>query len=179
MKHLGTKVLYGNHLILRRFKEDDSLEIFNGFVNQDEFLYYSNKKKRTLDEQVKSLIGIDEKYTRLDYYNWVITLNDKIIGAINAHINNDIAYINYGLDNRYFNNGYMSEALKLVLNYLLDEVKIKRIECGCVVENIASKKVMEKNNMIYGGVMVNEVLLADGYHDMYLYYLEGNDESLL
>ena len=147
------------------------------FYHNDEIV--SNKKKRTLEEQIKSLIGIDEKYKRLDYYNWLITLNGNIIGAINAHINNDIAYINYGLDNRYFNNGYMSEALKVVLNFMLFDVRIKRIECGCVVENVASKKVMEKNNMKYGGIFIKEELLVDGYHDMYLYYLEEENENLL
>ena len=45
---------------------------------------------------------------------------NKIIGSINAHYieEDNKVIINYGLDNRYFNNGYMSEALSEVLKYL-------------------------------------------------------------
>ena len=71
----------------------------------------------------------------------------------------------------------MSEALEKVLDYLHNDQKIKRIECGCCIENIPSKKVIEKNNMIYEGIKKNEVLLKDGYHDMYLYVLENKQEN--
>ena len=88
MLHKGTVVLESNRLILRRIRKDDALEIFNGFINQEEFLYYANKKKRTLEEEIRSLENIDDKYLKLDYYNWVITLKDSgaIIGSINLRV---------------------------------------------------------------------------------------------
>lgn len=172
MKHYGTISLSGKRIKLRRIRESDAVAIYNSFINQEEYLYYANKKRRSLEEQKISLIGIDKKYEKLDYYNWVITLNEVIIGSINCHINSDNGMINYALDNRYVNNGYMTEALGLVLDYLLNYVKLNKVECGCVVENIKSKKVIEKNNMKYYGILKSEVLLEDGFHDMYLYYLE-------
>ena len=172
----GTKILETNRLILRKIKENDAEEIFLGFVNQDEFLYWTNKSKRTLEEQIASLKNIDEKYKNNNYYNWIITLKDngKIIGSINAHYEEkeNKVIISYGLDNRYFNNGYMTEALIKVIDYLHNEEMIKRIECGCCIENLASKKVIEKTNLIYEGIKKDEILLKDGYHDMHLYYLE-------
>ena len=88
MKHLGTKELYSKRLLLRKIKEADAEEIYNGFINQEEFLYYANKQKRTLEEEKESLVGIDAKYQKSDYYNWLITLKDTkaIIGSINANI---------------------------------------------------------------------------------------------
>ena len=43
--------------------------------------------KRTLEEEKKSLIGIDDKY-KDDYYNWVIVLksNNAIIGRANLMV---------------------------------------------------------------------------------------------
>lgn len=176
MNHKGTIKLKTERLILRRIYLEDAEEIYHGFINQDEFLYWTNKKKRTLEEQIKSLDKIDEKYQNLTYYNWLITLknNKTIIGSINAHYvdEEEKVIINYGLDNRYFNKGYMTEALKIVLDFLNKDVKIKSIECGCCVENIASKKVIEKSNLSYKQTLKNEVLLSDGYHDMHLYILE-------
>ena len=62
MNHVGTISLETKRLVLRRIYRDDAEEIYEGFVNQDEFLYYANKEKRTLDEEIKSLENIDFKY---------------------------------------------------------------------------------------------------------------------
>lgn len=173
MNHLGTVFLETSRLILRKIVKDDAKEIFEGFINQEPFLYYANKEKRTLKEEIKSLEGIEDKYLNLSYYNWVITLkeNKKIIGSINAHYieEEEKVIINYAIDERDKNNNYMSEALIKVLRFLKEEVGIKNIECGCVTKNIASKRVMEKANMKYVGILEKEVLLKDGYHDMHLF----------
>lgn len=173
MKHLGSKELVTQRLLLRKIVKDDAKEIFEGFINQENFLYYANKEKRTLEEEIESLEGIDNKYLNLSYYNWVITLkeNKKIIGSINAHYidEEEKVIINYALDDRYKNNNYMSESLVEVLRFLKEKVKIENIECGCVTKNIASKRVMEKANMKYVGILEKEVLLKDGYHDMHLF----------
>lgn len=173
MKHLGSKELLTQRLILRKIVKEDAKEIFEGFINQENFLYYANKEKRTLEEEIESLVGIEDKYSNLSYYNWVIclTTNNCIIGSINAHyvVEEEKVIINYAIDERYKNNNYMTEALKEVLKYLKEEVKINNIECGCVVSNHASKRVMEKANMKYVGIKEKEVLLKDGYHDMHLF----------
>ena len=175
MKHLGTKELYSKRLILRKIKEADAEEIYNGFINQEEFLYYANKQKRTLEEEKESLVGIDAKYQKSDYYNWLITLKDTkaIIGSINANIFQDDSVIfNYAIDNRYTKKGYMTEALDLVINFFLEDVKLDKVYCGCVTKNTASKKVMENNNMKLEKVIPKYVELSDGLHDMYLYSKE-------
>lgn len=173
MKHLGTVFLETSRLILRKIVKNDAKEIFEGFINQENFLYYANKEKRTLEEEIKSLEGIDNKYLNLSYYNWIITLkeNKNIIGSINAYFidEEEKVVINYAIDDRYKNNNYMSESLIGVLRFLKEEVKIENIECGCVTKNIASKRVMEKANMKYVGILEKEVLLKDGYHDMHLF----------
>lgn len=89
MEHIGTQTLISDRLILRKFAQKDSKEIFEGFRNQEEFLYYTNKNKITLEEQINSLKDIDEKYKNNDYYNWPIILKDsnQIIGAINLNVN--------------------------------------------------------------------------------------------
>ena len=178
MIHKGTKELESSRLLLRRMREDDALEIFNGFVNQEGFLYYANKEKRTLEEEINSLKGIDSKYLKDDYYNWVITLKDtkEIIGSINLKVEdiNETVEFNYVIDERFWSNGYMSEALNLVKDYCLNELSVNRFQGGCCVENIASKRVMEKCNMQCEGVLRNYIILCDGYHDMYMFSIINN-----
>ena len=173
MNHLGTVELESERLKLRRFKLDDAEEIFNGFVNQDGFLYYANKKKRTLEEEIKSLEGIELKYENNSYYNWLITLKEtgQIIGSINLRVEekNEAVEFNYAIDNRYSSKGYMTEALKLVKDFSLNSLKVNRFQGGCVITNTASKRVMEKCGMTCEGILRNYILLNDGYHDMYMF----------
>ena len=178
MKHLGTQVLESERLILRRFKQSDAKEIYEGYVNQEGFLYYAHKEKRTLEEEINSLKGIDAKYEKNDYYNWLITLkeNNKIIGAINLKADdyNESLEFNYAIDDRCKGNGYMTEALKLIKDYCFNELNVNRLYGGCEINNIGSKRVMEKCSFVYEGTLRNYLKLRDGYHDMHLYALIRN-----
>lgn len=173
MNSIGTKELRTNRLVLRRFKKSDAEEIFNGYINQDEFLHYANKVKRTLEDEKASLERIEECYQNDNYYNWLITLKDdgKIIGSIKLRVEeaNDSVEFNYAIDNRYTCKGYMTEALEIVKKFCFEEININRFQGGCCVENGASKRVMEKCNMKCEGVLEKYIKLADGYHDMYMF----------
>lgn len=178
MKSIGTKEIKTERLLLRRFTEKDAKEIYEGYVNQKGFLYYANKKSRTLEEEIESLKGINEKYKNNDYYNWLITLksNNKIIGAINLNVDkfNESVEFNYAIDERYQKKGYMTEALNEIKNYCLNEIEVNRIYGGCEINNIASKKVMEKCSFVYEGTLRNHLKLCDGYHDMHLFSFVRN-----
>ncbi len=173
MEHLGTIMWTSKRLILRRFEEKDAEELYLGYINQKEFLYYANKERKTLEEEKMSLININNKYKDNNYYNWLITLKDtrEIIGSINLRVieNNDSVEFNYAIDNRYTNKGYMTEALEIVKDFCLNKLKIQRFQEGCCIENIASKKVMEKCKMEYEGTLRKYIKLKDGYHDMCIY----------
>ena len=55
MIHLGTQEISTERLFLRKIKQSDSVEIFEGLRNQKEFLYYANKEPATLEQQIQSL----------------------------------------------------------------------------------------------------------------------------
>ena len=173
MKHLGTKTLETDRLLLRRIYKEDAKEIFEGFINQEDYLYFFNKEPRTLEEEIKSLENIDEKYENLDLYNWVIVLkeNNKIIGraTLNVELYNECVEVNYAVDKRYENNGYMTEALKRIIDFCLNELEVNRFQAGCVIENVKSKHVLDNCNMHQEGILKSYIKLPDGYHDMYMF----------
>lgn len=173
MKHLGTKTLETDRLLLRRIYKEDAKEIFEGFINQEDYLYFFNKEPRTLNEEINSLEGIDEKYENLELYNWVIVQKDenKIIGRVSLNVENynECVEVNYVVDKRYENNGYMTEALKRIIDFCLNEMQVNRFQAGCVVENIKSKHVIDNCNMNQEGILKKYIKLPDGYHDMYMF----------
>lgn len=180
MNNIGTKVLESDRLVLRRFKENDAKELYEGYINQEDFLYYANKEKRTLEEEIESLKGIDSKYESNEYYNWVITLKDsnRIIGAINLNVDNynESVEFNYAIDDRYKGNGYMTEALNIVKGFCLNKIEVNRMQGGCEINNSASKRVMEKCEFIYEGTLRNYLKLRDGYHDMLMFSFIKNKD---
>lgn len=145
MNEIGTIKLKTERLVLRSVEKNDAKELFEGFINQfegfinqKEFLYYTNKKPVSLEEEKASLENIEEKYKNKNYYNWLITLKDtkQIIGAINLNVNlkNDSVMFNYAIDNRFIKKGYMTETLTCVKNFAFNKMKVNRFEGGCVVK---------------------------------------------
>lgn len=173
MEHVGTLLIETERLRLRKLKYEDSLELFKGLRNQKEFLYYANKKPVTFEEQEIALKDIDLKYQNLDYYNWVVEEKEssRIVGMINFRVieKNESVEFNYATDNRYVNKGYMTETLKAVIDFALNVINVNRIQGGCCVENIASKRVMEKCGLNLEGTLKKYVKLIDGYHDMHMF----------
>jgi len=181
MHHLGTVEILTDRLKLRKLRKKDAVEVFEGLRNQEEFLYYANKEKVTLEEHLSALENIDEKYKNLDYYNWIIerSIDNKIVGLITLkpfEVNNSVEF-SYGIDNRYTKQGYMSEALSAVINFALNKMKVTRIQGGCCVENIASRRVMEKCNMHKEGTLKKYLKLKDGFHDMHMFSIINEDKT--
>lgn len=173
MKEIGTQNIETKRLVMRKFTKQDSKEIVEGFRNQKEFLYYANKSPVSLKEQIESLKGIDDKYNNKNYYNWLIVTKDtqQIIGAINFNVNkkNNSVMFNYAIDNRFTCKGYMTEALISIKEFAFNKIGVHRFEGGCAIENIASKRVMEKCGLIQEGILKDYIKLSDGYHDMIMF----------
>ena len=173
MIHLGTVKLETKRLVLRKLELSDAKELFEGLRNQEAFCYYANKKKVTLDEQIESFSKMQEKYGNLNYYNWAIVQKSdgKIVGAINfkADDKNDSVEFSYATDERFTGRGYMTEALECVTDFAFSKLKANRVQGGCSVKNLASKRVMEKCGFEFEGTLKKYLKLSDGYHDMHMF----------
>lgn len=173
MNHFGTKQLETDRLLLRRFEEKDAEALFGSYINQKEFLYYANKSPQTLEDIKSFLMAISKRYQEKNFYNWVIVLksSNRIVGSVNLRITDqtECAELNYAIDNRYTGNGYMTEALEAIKEFCLKDLRIKRLQGGCCIENIASKRVMEKSGLQYEDTLKQSIRLEDGYHDMLMY----------
>jgi len=55
-----------------------------------------------------------------------------------------MASAGYWVGKPFARQGYMSEALKIILDYAFDDIGLNRIYAGCVPENIPSQRVLRK-----------------------------------
>ena len=83
------------------------------------------------------------------WYEFVIRLNktSKVIGNISLITNDLEAEIGWISNKKYWNNGYMSEAVNAIINYTFNDLAIYKIIATCADKNIGSIRVMEKCNM--------------------------------
>ncbi len=57
--------------------------------------------------------------------------------------------VGYFLRPHHWGKGYAAEALRGVLRYAFDEGGVLRVACGCVAENRASERVMQKAGLLW------------------------------
>lgn len=97
---------------------------------------------------------------------WAITLKEngaqtdtRLIGAIDINIDKEeaIGELGYWIGKPYWNCGFCSEAAKQVVNYGLDDLKLKSIHAFHFGRNPASGRVMQKIGMDFEGRFANAI----------------------
>jgi len=79
------------------------------------------------------------------------------------------------LNREYWNSGYMSEALKLILNLSFSKLELNRVESTNYLGNEGSGRVMEKCGMKYEGKGLREVKIKESFYDVIHYAILRED----
>lgn len=114
-------------------------------------------------------------------YAFLIFHNDthQLIGGIN--INNlcrgaaQYASLGYWLDYKHQGAGYMTEALRLVINYAFSELRLHRLHASCLPHNKASIKVLQRLGFAKEGFAKNYLEIGGNWQDHALYGLVADD----
>ena len=100
---------------------------------------------------------------------WAIALkeNDTVIGSLGIHrdrkrMSGNIRTIGYSLSEEFWNQGYMTEAVKRVLDYLFNTLYIELAAIYHFDFNTASRRVIEKCGFTYEGIIRKSIVLYDG-----------------
>lgn len=123
----------------------------------------------------------ENKLSNIQQYTFAIeTKTDKkFIGLFGLKLGNEKfkrGEVWYKIHTDYWKNGYATEALKAVINFGFEDLKLHRIEAGCAVKNIGSIKVLEKVGMIREGRRRQILPLDSGWSDNFEYSILETDE---
>jgi ribosomal-protein-alanine N-acetyltransferase len=77
--------------------------------------------------------------------------------------------VGYWIGPEFARQGYMSEALELVVDFAFGALDISRIEAACLPENEASRGVLEKVGFKYEGVAQSYLQIAGRWRTHVLY----------
>ena len=105
------------------------------------FIFSANPK--SVEDEIKFLEGNEEKRKHNIDHNFAILYEGKVVGGCGAKIDQHrpyIAEIGYFLDEAYWKKGIATQAVKLIEEFLIEKLNIKRIEILMLVDHKASEK---------------------------------------
>jgi ribosomal-protein-alanine N-acetyltransferase len=92
-------------------------------------------------------------------------MGDEIVGGIGVKINKHrsfIGEIGYFIDEAYWGQGIATEAVRLLEEICIRELRMTRIELLMLPENVASEKVAIKSGYRKEGLLQKALLHKDG-----------------
>ena len=176
MKHLGTKTLVTERLILRKTKDTDADFMFQNWANDERVTKYMTWQPYETAEQLRETYHkyLIENQDKPDFYDWKIELKEinEPIGSISiVQLREDIgeAVIGYCLGYNWWHRGIMTEAFNEVIRFLFEEVGINRIAATHDPRNPHSGDVMEKCGLKYEGTLRQAGRNCQGICDCVMY----------
>ena len=182
---LSKKKLTGERVFLRPPKRRDALKWQKLRMSSKSFLVpwepswdASSCSRRAYLRYLKNsnyLANMDRAYSFL-----IFKTDDKtLLGGINiGNVRRGVsqsASLGYWIGEKYSRNGYMKEALKLLIPSLFVDLRLNRIEAATLEENIASKNLLKKIGFKKEGVLRKYLKINGTWRDHILYGLLEND----
>ena len=145
-------------LILRELLPSDAEGMFELDSNPEVHRYLGGKPIRQIEESIQMITGVRDQYERFGIGRWaaVEKKTNQFIGwsglkrvqeTYNGHT--DFYDVGYRFIQRFWGLGYASESAKVARNYAFDTLKIKILYGMADLENIASRKALEKTGLQY------------------------------
>ena len=159
-----TKKIITSRLILRKFKKDDYQVMFDNWASDEIVAKSAGWPKHEKLEDTKALVEYwVNEYKNENVFNWVIELKgESLIGSITvirSDLNNRTCEIGYNIGRKYWNNGYATEAIKAVIDYLFELNMFDTITAQCFEYNLSSSRVLEKNGFKKDGILRNRYII--------------------
>ena len=106
-------------------------------------------------QETKQYISSSLEGWNKNNYTWIVEIKDtrEVIGCFAARQNKYKVDIGYLFIKSQWGKGYMTEAIESFIKKIFKIKSIQRVWAVCDVENMASKRVMEKAGMKYEGLL--------------------------
>jgi RimJ/RimL family protein N-acetyltransferase len=168
-------------LHLRKPRFEDAPLIFAAYAQDPEVTRYltfrPHREVREAEEAVERFL---ESWRTGKSYCWLIFSRDdeKLLGAIGAR-NDQGINLGYVLARPFWRQGFMSEALNVVVDWAFSVPSVYRVWAVCDLENVASARLLERNGFRQEGVLTKWSLhpnVSEVPRDCYCYAQTRNKE---
>ena len=181
MNKIGTKTIETENLILRKLEVEDYKKAYENWCSNPLVAKHTTWDTHENEEETKELFEMWGKdYEKTTTFRWLAVekISNEPIGTIdvvNFSEHDSRAEIGYCYGQNWWGKGYGTEALKAVINYLLNEVEFEMIIAKHEISNPASGRCMEKAGMKYFTILPKWTINKEGKReDLKCYMLLKN-----
>jgi len=166
-------IIKSNKFILRPFKRGDENSLKENINNKKIYrntlsIPYPYTLKDAKDWITKNLKEMKRK--RPNMINFAIDINGEVVGGIGLRkIEGHKAEIGYWLAEKYWGQGIMTKAVKLVTEFGFKKLKLKRIYAYVFSWNKPSMGVLEKAGYKLEGILRKDVKKNNKFIDTFLF----------
>ena len=167
-------IIETDRTILRKINEQDENDMFTYCSDEEVSRYTTWYKHETINDTRVFLNRILEEYRNQQIAPWGIQdkASGKLIGTCGfvywntAHSRAELAY---ALSKQFWNQGYMTEIAKKIIEFGFEKMELIRIEARCLLDNAGSARVMEKSGMQFEGIMRKQIFAKGIQQDLLMY----------
>jgi [ribosomal protein S5]-alanine N-acetyltransferase len=162
-------------LILRPPQIEDAFAMFNGWAQDQEVTRYLTWRPHTSLEQSQTIVaGAVSAWKHEIRFPYMIALKEsgEVIGMIDPRIEGPKVGVGYVIGRAYWRKGYMTEATRAIIDWAFQQPTIFRVYATTDIENIASRRVLEKVEMQREGILRKYIIhpnISDIPRDSYMY----------
>ncbi len=149
-------ILKAKRFILRPYRKGDEESLVKNINDKKVSRYMTPRVPYPYTKKdAMQWLGQCRAYARTKKgYPFAIIIDNKVIGSVSLeNIDLHKAELGYWLGRKYWGQGIMTEAVKMVTHFGFHKLELKRIYARAVVHNKASQKVLEKNGFSYEGLL--------------------------
>ena len=166
-------------LVLRKFEKTDAPEVFRFRGDEKVAQYIARPVMKAMEEAEMYIEKMRKGAEENEFVQWGMTLKEtnKIIGSIclwNIQKEHYRADVGYEMHSHFWGKGIMSEALKAVIDYGFNTMKLHSIAAWVDPANIASIKLLERNNFVKEAYFKESYYLKGNFVDSVVYSLLAN-----
>lgn len=115
-------------------------------------------------------------------YGFGIFVDDSFAGEINVNSihrgAHQSAYVGYWIDERLAGQGYMPEAVVVVLRFCFEQLLLHRVQISIIPRNVASRRVVEKLGLRSEGVAERYLEINGVWEDHVRYAITSEEWEL-
>lgn len=153
------------------------------YAVRPEFYRYLPIPKQTPDTVAQFLEGRLDDLEQGQDNRIILAVEPKdlqhIIGSVRIEIldtTNQSGDLGFALDADYQQQGYMTEAVRCVLDHGFNHLRLHRVWATADIENKPSWRLMERVGMQREGHLRENVMIRDKWRDSYLYSKLASDQ---
>jgi ribosomal-protein-alanine N-acetyltransferase len=145
-----SKALVSERLLLTPFAESDISPRYIGWLNDPDVVRFSNQRFRRHDRQSSEAYLRSFAGSRNRFWSIRLAADQSMIGTMTAYVAPQHGTADLGLligERHVWGRGYGLEAWSLLVNFMLQEERLRKIAAGTVSSNTGMVTIMRRSGM--------------------------------